>query len=154
MVMLHMWSLIGCPSTLNSSSRKGPMLATVEASKSARQSWSLTSRKPDDSARPADGPVSARMHNAGALPRLSDPCSASIGAAERKQADPVGSANPMCHFSGDFTSIRTDGYWVRYIFNICFFASKFKNHFQSDRILIINGILLSVGQWMQRASFR
>lgn len=62
-------NLIGWPSTLNSSSRKGPMLVTVEAKNSAWQSWSLTSRKPSDSSRAerraVDGPISARNKSAG-----------------------------------------------------------------------------------------
>lgn len=66
-----MCNFIGWPSTLNSSSRKGPMLATVEANSSAWKSCILISRKPKDSAiaecRAADGPISARMHIAGVL---------------------------------------------------------------------------------------
>ncbi len=70
-VTLLRCSFIGWPSTLNSSSRKGPMLANVEANSSALQSCTLISRKPKDSARAecraADGPISARRHSAGEL---------------------------------------------------------------------------------------
>ena len=71
MVMLLICNFIGWASTLNSSSKKGPMLATVEANSSALQSWTLISRKPKESARAecraADGPISARMDTCGEL---------------------------------------------------------------------------------------
>lgn len=71
MLMFLMCSLIGGLSALNSSSRKGPMLATVDDNSSALQSCTVISMKPIDSARAecraADGPISVRMQRTGEL---------------------------------------------------------------------------------------
>lgn len=71
MLMFLMCSLIGGLSALNSSSRKGPMLATVDDNSSALQSCTVMSMKPIDSARAecraADGPISVRMQRTGEL---------------------------------------------------------------------------------------
>lgn len=86
-VMLLRCSFIGWPSALNSSSRNGPMLVTVEANTSAWQSCTLISRKPTDSARAecraAAGPISARMRKIG---EALLPCLYGFG------ADPSGAA--------------------------------------------------------------